>query len=47
MQRPHEMLHVEFVGPASSFAFLFGEPDLFFRNIGELPSGESARVEST
>ena len=35
MQRPHEVLHVELVGAARAFAFLLGEPDVFFGNVGE------------
>jgi hypothetical protein len=29
------MLHVELVGAACAGAFLLGEPDLFFGNVGE------------
>ena len=35
MQRAHEMLYVEFVSTACASAFLFGEPDFFFGDIGE------------
>ena len=41
-QRPHEMLHVELVSTAGAFAFLLGEPDVLFGNVGE--RGDQGKV---
>ena len=35
MKRAHKVLHVELVSTAGAFAFLLGEPDVFFGNLGE------------
>ena len=38
-QRLHEVLHVQFVGAARAGAFLLGEPDFFFGDVGERGDG--------
>jgi hypothetical protein len=34
-ERPHEVLHVEPIGPARARALLHGKPDLILGNLGE------------
>jgi hypothetical protein len=36
MEPPHKVLHVELVSTAGALPFLFGEPDFFFGNVGEM-----------
>ena len=45
-QRLHEMLHVELVSTAGALAFLFGELDFFFGDVGERATGDNAPGES-
>ena len=44
VQRPHEMLHVEFVCASGAFVFLLGEPDFFFGDVGERRDGGNRPV---
>ena len=46
MQRAHEVPHVELVGAAGAFAFLLGEPDFFFGDVGERGEGRNDLARS-